>query len=164
MLQERNEIKISDTSCISIGDYMDNNDGIMYYWPENKDGWISFFSMQDPIIILWTLSYLESEDFDFDVTWNKLHNFLAKDDTVVSFLKKYCWKSELRSMFVDFVFGEYSEYGDKELPEIVVQNEVIEPENFDLGNHVFVKNTYHSDFNKDLEEICDMIITNLRKE
>ena len=37
MLQERNEIKISDTSYISIGDYMDNNDGIMYYWPENKD-------------------------------------------------------------------------------------------------------------------------------
>ena len=44
--------------------------------------------MQDSIIILWTLSYLESEDFDFDPTWSKLHNFLSKDDTVLSFLKK----------------------------------------------------------------------------
>ena len=64
-------------------------------------------------------------------------------------------------MFIDFIFGEYSEYGDKELPEIVIQNKVIEPEDFELRDHVFIKRKYHSDFNKDLEAICDMILKKL---
>src|SRR6056300_489263 len=102
------DIKINKINYLSIGDYMDNNDEIMHYWPDNEEDWIDFFLTNESIIILWTLSYLQCEEFDFDETLKNLHNYISKSNAVISFLKKYCWQNELDSIFVDFVFGEYS--------------------------------------------------------
>jgi len=55
-------IKINKINYVSIGYYMNNNDGIMHYWPDKKEDWIDFFITNESIIILWTLSYLQCEN------------------------------------------------------------------------------------------------------
>lgn len=52
IMKEEIEIYINDTPYISVGSYLDNNDGIIAYWPEAKEGWIKFFSEENPLIIL----------------------------------------------------------------------------------------------------------------
>lgn len=156
------EIRFNDTNYISIGSYMDNNDGIIHYWPENEERWQDFFSIQEPIIILWTISYLESESFEEDETLHKLHNIIKQDVLIKSFLKKYCWKSELESMFVDFVFGEYSAHGNKELPIIFVDNKKIDQEYFEFDTHIFIKKVLHSEFVENMEKICANIVSEIK--
>lgn len=156
------EIEINKTRFVSIGTFMDNNDGIMYYWPENNESWQDFFSNEEPIILLWSISFLEWESFEWDETLNKLHNFISKNTSIISFLKKFCWKSNLEAMFIDFIFGEYSLYGDKELPEIIHEGKLIESEYFDFENYVFIEKSQYEEFRKNLDLICSLITKYLK--
>lgn len=151
------EIEINNICYISVGTFVDNNDGIMAYWPENNDSWEDFFSINEPIVLLWTISYLEWESFEWDKTLNKLHKVISKNTFIISFLKKFCWKNELESMFIDFIFGEYSSCGDKELPNIIHEGKLINPEYFDFDNHVFIEKVDYTEFIEGLDKICSLI-------
>lgn len=155
------EIEINNIRYISVGTFMDNNDGIMYYWPEKNDRWQDFFSAEEPIVILWTISYLEYEDFKWDETLHKLHNFISKNTFIISFLKKFCWNHDLESMFIDFVFGEYSSYGDQYLPEIIYEDKLIDPDYFEFDDHVFIEKNRYEEFIKALDHTCNLIINQL---
>ncbi|MDC0007027.1 hypothetical protein OAE07_03560 [Winogradskyella sp.] len=152
------EIKINNTYYISIGSFMDNNDGIMHYWPDEVEGWDTFFCSEDPIIILWTLSYFEYESFDYDDILNKLHKLISNDAKTIRFLKKFCYENNLSYMFIDFVYGEYSAYGNKELPKIIYEGKLIDPEYFEFDNDVFIQKSYYDEFMKSLDQVSTFII------
>lgn len=148
-------IKIEKKDYTSIGTYLDNNSGIFYYLPEQSvDNWIQFFESQEPIIILWLLSgiyYLEIDsEFEKSITE-------SGGDQLILFLKKYCPDNILDEIFIDFIFGGYSNYGEEEFPEIYYEDKLVEHEDFDFSNHVFIQTDNYEKFIEELNDIINLI-------
>ncbi len=148
-------IKIENKDYTSIGTYLDNNSGIFYYLPEQSvDNWIQFFESQEPIILIWLLSaiyYLE-----IDSEFEKLI-FESGGDQLILFLKKYCPENILDEIFIDFIFGGYSNYGEEEFPEIYYKDKLVVHEDFDFSNHVFIKTDNYEKFIEELNDIINLI-------
>ena len=71
---EKVKLNINGIDYTSIGKYMDNNDGIGHYIPNNghdKD-WINFLESAEPIIALWSLGYLQNEFHEVLETYGKI--------------------------------------------------------------------------------------------
>lgn len=151
-------IKINNINYTSIGDYMDNNDGIFFYCPDDTlDDWIKFLETEEPIIILWLLSCLQDENLGVSNIFNKRIIELGGVELII-FLKKYCWENNLDDIFIDFIFGGYYDYGEeKEFPKIIYKRKVIGYEDFEFANHVFIETIKYDEFIKDLNDITNLI-------
>lgn len=86
-----------------------------------------------------------------------LHNFISKNIEVLDFVKKYCWQNELGPMFVDFIFGEFSAYGEMAFPIILHNNEIINSEDFHFYNHVFIKKIELNSFKTSLQNVTQIL-------
>jgi hypothetical protein len=152
-------IKINNINYTSIGDYMDNNDGIFFYCPDDTlEDWIKFFETEKPIIIIWLLSCLQDENLEMSNSFNRRIIELGGVELII-FLKKYCWENILDDIFIDFIFGGYSDHGEEEFPEIYYKGKIVE--DFDFSNHVFIQTNKHDEFIEDLNNIISLIKNNL---
>ena len=161
------ELKINDVDYTSIGKYMDNNDGIARYIPgsENDTDWINFLESEEPIIILWSLSYLQNEFHDVLEIYGEIAKTIIKSggERLVLFLKKYYWDDTLDDMFIDFIFGSYSEYGgNNKFPKIIYNGNILDQERFDYGNHVFIESSRYAEFIKELNALTELMIQNVK--
>ena len=167
MISEDTRIVINKVDYISIGRYMEYNDGILHYIPcssEKAEDWIDFLNSEEPIIILWSLSYLQNNKyFSTYASEGEMEKLLIESggETLTLFLKKYCWQDVLDDMFVDFIFGRYSCYGDEEFPEIIYNGNVLEGDYFDFGDHVFIESSRFDEFIKELSDLIDLIIKSI---
>ena len=66
-------------------------------------------------------------------------------------------------MFIDFIFGAYSEYGgNNKFPEIIYNGNILDQEWFDYGNHVFIESSRYSEFIKELNTLSELMIQNVK--
>ena len=151
------EIKINNIDYTSIGDYMDNNNGIFFYCPDDTfENWIRFLETEQPIIILWLLSCLQDERQGMSNSFTKKIIELGGVELII-FLKKYCWENILDEIFIDFIFGDYSNYGEEEFPEIYYKGKLVGHEDFEFSNHVFIKASKYEEFLEELNDIISLI-------
>ena len=164
---EQVKLNINRIDYTSIGEYMDNNDGIAHYIPggENDTDWINFLESEEPIIVLWSLGYLQNEVHDVLDIYGKIAKTIIKSggERLVLFLKKYFWQDTLDDMFIDFIFGAYSEYGgNNKFPEIIYNGNILDQEWFDYGNHVFIESSRYSEFIKELNTLSELMIQHVK--
>jgi hypothetical protein len=140
---------------------MDNNDGIFFYCPDDTlDDWIKFLETEQPIIILWLLSCLQDENLEMSNSFNKRIIELGGVELII-FLKKYCWKNILDDIFIDFIFGSYSDHGEEDFPEIYYKAKLVEQEVFEFSTHVFIRANKYEEFLKELNDIINLIMKKL---
>lgn len=98
------KISINSKIYISIGSYMDNNDGIMYYAPQSDDlsEWYHTLIAEDTIISLWLLGYLY---FDFNENVRE-SNKIEEDELLPELYKKLISNHDLYTSFKQF-FEKY---------------------------------------------------------
>jgi hypothetical protein len=150
-------IKINNIEYTSIGDYMDNNNGIFFYCPDDTfENWIKFLKTEQPIIILWLLSCLQDESQGMSNSFTKKIIELGGVELII-FLKKYCWKNILDDIFIDFIFGGYSDYGEEDFPEIYYKSKLVEHENFEFSTHVFIETNNYEEFIEELNNLINLI-------
>jgi hypothetical protein len=124
-MDEIYKICINDKEFFSIGSYMDNNDGIDYYYPKSNDieGWKGFFQKESLLIKLWVIGNInyKLEEQNLDLIFPKeLENFIKNNKKILNnFVQKYFIDEGiiLNNYFEDFIFGRFSQYGDSELIE-----------------------------------------------
>ena len=167
MDMEELKLNINGIDYTSIGTYMDNNDGIQHYIPssENDSYWINFLESAEPIIVLWSLSFLQNESHDVLDIYGKVAKKIIETggERLVLFLKKYCWQDILSDMFIDFVFGPFSEYGGSEkFPTIIYNGNIIDQEWFDHGNHIFIESSRYTEFIKELNTLTELMKQNIK--
>jgi hypothetical protein len=166
---DRINVLINGVNYTSIGIYVDNNDGICHYVPDTDEPleWLDFFERQEPIILLWTLSYLHSEFPGCIDVFGKIVKLIieSNEQRLSLFLQKYCWQNILGDMFIDFIFGEYSEYGNnKEHPTMKIIDEFIKYDEFEFREHVFIDSVRYLEFVGELNIIRMEIIKILQQE
>ena len=157
------KLVINDIDYTSIGSYMDNQDGIGSYIPESEDAsdWIDFLMFEDPIIILWSLSYLKEVYEHYGSVAKTVIE--SQKDNLDGFLKKYYPLGELSDIFIDFNFGAYSAHGDEDFPKIIYENKLVVQEWFEFDNYTFIKSNMYTNFISDLNKTADLIIGSLEK-
>ncbi|TNF02836.1 MAG: hypothetical protein EP326_02865 [Deltaproteobacteria bacterium] len=161
---EQVTLNIDGVDYTSIGRYMDNNDGISFYIPtsENPEDWIKFLRTEDPIILLWTFSHLYNDFLGNNEVYGKAAGTVINADyeQLTLFLKKYCWQEILDEMFIDFIFGPYSDNGGNEqFPKIIINGKQIEDKyEFDYGDHVFIDSKRYDEFMQDLGKIKETVV------
>lgn len=154
-------IKINGIDYTSVGKYMDNNDGIFHYLPEQSvDNWVKFLEFENPIIKLWLLSGLQYDNYISSSFEKSIIE--SGGNKLILFLKKYCWESSLNDIFIDFIFGCYSDFGEEEFPEIYHKGKLVEHEDFEFSDHVFIETIKYDEFKEDLYCIINLIIRKLR--
>ncbi len=117
------KICINGREYLPIGFYMDNNDGIDYYYPKSTDigSWQVFFQNESMLIKLWVIGNinykLEEQNLDSFFS-TELENFIKNNkESLNNFVQKYFIDDGvmLNNYFEDFIFGRFSQYGDGEL-------------------------------------------------
>lgn len=164
---EQVNLNINGIDYTSIGQYMDNNDGIGHYIPDsvNDKDWINFLESEEPIIVLWSLGFLQNEFHDVLKIYGKKAKSIIESggERLVLFLKKYYWLDTLDDMFIDFNFGPYSEYGgNNKFPKIIYNGNILDQGWFDYGNHVFIESRRYDEFIKELKVLTKLMIQNLK--
>jgi hypothetical protein len=157
------EIKINNIEYTSVGEYIDNNNGIFHYCPDDTiESWINFLKSEQPSIILWLLSCLQDDNLGMSNSFTKIIIELGGEE-LITFLKKYCWENILNDIFVDFNFGPYSNNSsDNVFPEIRFNDKIIEQEDFEFTRFIFIKSNKYSEFIKDLEKIINLLFAGFK--
>jgi hypothetical protein len=159
------EIEINSVAYKSIGSYMDNQEGIAAYMPnEGSIEWATFFNTEEPLIVLWTLNYLmhneqDGSNSDFDSSLVQ-----SVREELERFLKKYYWEFSFSEAFEDFIYGDYARenlMGD--FPTIVYEGKLMEHDYFDFDDYVFIKSTEFNQFINDLDAITSLIMYRLNQ-
>lgn len=158
-------LDIQGVNYTSIGRYIDSQDGIVTYAStyENKKDFRLFLKSEEPIIILFTLGtyklYLKDQ---FASSFQKEVINLG-GDKIEAFLLKYYPDYELAEIFEDFNFGKYASHNQKtnELPELKYNGIIIPNEDFNFGDHVFIKSDSYSEFISELNEVKNEILKEL---
>ena len=160
------DIKINGKSFRSVGEYIDNQDGIAAYFQNNEDPekWIDFFQSHEPIILLWSIGYLKYTN-DHSINSRFEANIIDYESKEIKLLlEKYYSDLELSAYFVDFIFGEYAPHNLKgDFPKIEYKGEIIEAEWFDFGNHVFIEKSKYDEFIFELNQVIDRFIFYLKR-
>ena len=86
----------SKKEFISLGKYMDNNDGIDNYYPNshNFDNWKSFFLEESPIIQIFALEHFSGMEISTLSLYGKsITDIITKNKSLISnfFRKNYDW-------------------------------------------------------------------------
>jgi hypothetical protein len=147
-MDEIYKICINNREFFSIGSYMDNNDGIDYYYPKSNDidGWKGFFQKESMLIKLWVIGNInyklqeQNLDLIFPV---ELENCIKNNKkSLNNFVQKYFIDDGvmLNDYFEDFIFGRFSQYGDSELIENGSLSDELLPTEliFKLNNYSYI--------------------------
>jgi len=177
------KIKFQGEDYISIGEYMDSGEGIMRLFPDSNTltDWKFYLQNSNALLQIWSLgfllnSFLEDEK-SFEVDYSKE---LAEIINInKSLIKK--WYSDngiiLCNIFLDFVYGYYSNYGsgnilikynsDEEEVDYLPGEDLefndgsileFSQQNItwsDISNMVFIENKYFNEFESDLNKIIE---------
>lgn len=119
-MNEINKIKINNVDFISLGSYLDNNDGISYYYPKNNDfnKWRNILNEESLIIKTWIIGNINYEFIQqkLDILFPEelIQNIRSNISIINAFVEKYFVDEgiHLNDDFEDFIFGKFSEYGD----------------------------------------------------
>ena len=116
---ENIKLQINHIKYVPLGRYMDNNDGIFYYFPESDDinDWRKQLENESTIIKLWIIGNMNYEQVEnnLDILFPKkvVENIHLYQSNLKQFVKKYFIDDGivLNKDFEDFVFGRFSDYG-----------------------------------------------------
>lgn len=156
MSKKPNTITLPDSKkeFISLGDYMDNNDGIIYYYPDSLsfEDWKSFFLSEAPIIQIFALAHFNEMDIDnLSIYGKSMTDIITKNKSLISnFLNKnYDWPYDER--FEDSIWYHG---GDEFTYEC--QN-LINEEHQDLEDQLFVIKEHHKTFLNKLSVVLKVL-------
>lgn len=118
-MNEINKIKINNVDFISLGSYLDNNDGISYYYPTNKDfnEWRNILNEESLLIKTWIIGNINYEfiqqNLDIWFPEELIQNIRSNISIINAFVEKYFVDEgiHLNEDFEDFIFGKFSENG-----------------------------------------------------
>jgi hypothetical protein len=168
-MDEIYKICINDREFFSIGSYMDNNDGIDYYYPKSNDidGWKGFFQKESLLIKLWVIGNInyklqeQNLDLIFPV---ELENCIKNNKkSLNNFVQKYFIDDGvmLNDYFEDFIFGRFSQYGDSELIDDESLSDELLPTKliFKLNDSSYTVNIAHKngDETLDYSDLTDLV-------
>jgi hypothetical protein len=113
-------IKINNINYTSIGDFMDNNDGIHHYYPDKNDftTWSKTLYNESLLIKTWIIGniYYEFTQQNLDNLFPEvlIKNIRNNFSIINTFVEKYFIDDgiHLNEDFEDFIFGRFSEYGN----------------------------------------------------
>jgi hypothetical protein len=159
---ELTELTINNIPYISIESFIDNQDGIDAYMPEEDslDIWFDFLQNSESLIALWSLGALHYYE---DMT-SEFRSALVQSggQELITFLKKYYWDLDLDDIFIDFNFGQYAPHNLKDnFPSIFYQNKLIKQEWFEFNNDVFIEAEKFEEFEIDLYNVILVIKRNM---
>lgn len=118
-MNEINKIKINNLDFISLGSYLDNNDGIYSYYPTNNDfnEWRNILNKESLLIKTWVIGNINYEfikqNLDILFPEELTQNIRSNISIINTFVEKYFVDEgiHLNEDFEDFIFGKFSEYG-----------------------------------------------------
>lgn len=150
-------LKESKKNFISLGYYMDNNDGIDYYYPDshNFDDWKSFFLDEDPIIQIFALEHFSGMDTEsLSIYGKSMYNIITKNESLISnfFSKNYGWPYG-DERFEDSIWYHGSKEFEYEINELIEENE----ENEALQNQLFVLKEHYDVLLEELSIVLEIL-------
>jgi hypothetical protein len=111
------KIKINGIKYLSLGRYLDNNDGIYFYFPKSHNirDWESLLNNESLLIRLWIIGNMNFCLFnDCLECYPKImiDKIQKKNNLINDFVRKYFDDDgvALNEIFEDFIFGRFSEY------------------------------------------------------
>ena len=140
---------------VSLGKYMDNNDGINYYYPNSHndiDSWKSFFLEESPTIQIFALAHFNEMDIDnLSIYGKSITEIITKNKTLISnFLNKnYDWPYDER--FEDSIWY----HGSDEFTYVC--QSLINEEHQDLENQLFIIKEHHKTFLNELSIVINAL-------
>ena len=146
----------SKKEFISLGEYMDNNDGIDWYYPNSYrfDDWKSFFLRQSPIIQIFSLHHFHEMDVEhLSIYGESMTDIITKNKSLISnfFSKNYDWPYDDR--FEDSIWFHGSEEFKSACIEMINEGE-------DLGNQLFVIKEHYKTFINNLSTVLKTLFAN----
>ena len=152
------EITINDVNYKSLGSFIDNQDGIDSYMPDENsyDYWTEFLDKSDPIIIMWALGALSY--YGNDASEFRKSIIQAGSYKLDEFLEKYYKNLELENIFIDFIF----DFSRVEFSTIYNEGKKMSPNDF--NNCVFIENDKYERFIIDLNAVITTIKDNLKND
>ena len=144
----------SKKEFISLGKYLDNNDGIDIYYPNshNFDNWKSFFLEESPIIQIFALEHFNGMDIEtLSVYGKSMSNIITKNKPLISnFIRKnYSWPHN-DERFEDSIWFYGSNEFEYECKDLINEGE-------DLQNQLFILKEYHGTFLKELSIVLKVL-------
>jgi hypothetical protein len=144
----------SKKEFISLGDYMDNNDGIIAYYPNSHsfDDWKSFFLSESPVIQIFALEHFSGMDIGtLSIYGDSITDIITKNKSLISnfFSKNYGWPYDER--FEDSIWYHGSDEFESECIELI--NE----EGQDLQDQLFVIKEHHNTFVNELSVVLKVL-------
>jgi hypothetical protein len=146
-MNEINKIKINNVDFISIGSYLDNNDGISYYYPREIDfkEWRNILNEESLLIKTWIIGNINYEfiqqNLDICFPEGLIQNIRSNISIINAFVEKYFVDEgiHLNDDFEDFIFGKFSEYGNgcEFLNNKISDDKLFYIENYNCKNEVY---------------------------
>ena len=160
MSKKPNTITIPESKkeFTSLGIYMDNNDGIDYYYPNSDsfDDWNFFFLGESPIIQIFALDHFNGMHIDtLSIYGKSMTDIITKNKTLISnFIRKnYGWPYN-DERFEDSIWYYGSDEFEHECKDLIEEDE-------DLQNQLFILKEHHDTFLKELSIVLKALF---RKE
>jgi hypothetical protein len=180
------EINFQGNDYLSIGSYMDSNEGILGLFPNNytKPEWYEYLNNSNLLIQIWSLGFLLNEYCDdeknFIINYSlEFYNIISENKAKI---KK--WYNDngisLDIFFLNFIYGTYSAYGQYSMPVNIDTGDekqnakpgddlLFEDESIikfynkksswdDINDNVFIEKKYFDEFKTDLKEIRDFFL------
>lgn len=140
----------SKKEFISLGDYMDNNDGIIYYYPNSHsfDDWKTFFLSESPIIQIFALNHFSGMDIsNLSIFGESMTDIITKNKSLISnfFSKNYDWPYDDR--FEDSIWYHGSDEFEYVCNDLLNEGEDLQDQLFVIKEHY---NTFLNELSIDL--------------
>ena len=155
MSEKPNRITLPESKkeFISLGDYMDNNDGIDYYYPDSDsfDDWKSFFLGESSIIQIFALHHFYQMDINtLSIYGKSMTKIITKNKPLISnfFSKNYDWPYDER--FEDSIWYHGSDEFEYVCNDLLNEGE-------DLEDQLFVIKEHHDQFLKELSLVLKVL-------
>ena len=155
MSKKPNTITLPDSKkeFISLGDYMDNNDGIIYYYPDSLsfEDWKSFFLSESPIIQIFALNHFSGMDIGtLSIYGKSMTDIITKNKSLISnfFSKNYDWPYDDR--FEDSIWFHGSDEFEYICNDLLNEGE-------DLNYQLFVIKEHHKTFLNELSIVLKVL-------
>ncbi|MDB4083394.1 hypothetical protein N9502_03910, partial [Vicingaceae bacterium] len=100
----------------------------------------------------------------YDNIGSVISDYVKNSKVAKELINKYYDHEEFSPIFLDFVFGEYSNYGNQYMSETLYEGEIIQPEDFDFYDHVFIEKASYDEFDYDISRVSKQISNFLKKQ
>ena len=156
MSKKPNTITLPDSKkeFISLGNYMDNNDGIAAYYPNSDtfEEWKSFFLSESPIIQIFALQHFDEIELESISDYSEImKGIFSKNKSLISgfISKNYDWPYD-DERFEDSIWFHGSDEFEYECKNLINEGE-------DLSDQLFVIKEHHKIFIKELSLVLKVL-------